>query len=89
MTLPLIYTLQQLNGIERKNMIRAISKKRQNPKKIADIIKKVADTGGIRYAEEKMMEYRQKAIEMLEPFPGSEYKSSLKDLVVYITERQH
>jgi len=47
----------------------------------------VNQSGGITYARTKMMEYRQKALDMLHSFPDNEYRQSLEKLVMYTTER--
>jgi geranylgeranyl pyrophosphate synthase len=35
-----------------------------------------------------MIEYRDKALEMLNDFPDNTYRASLRELVIYTTERK-
>ena len=48
----------------------------------------VKEKGGIAYAQEKMFEYRDKALELLETLPEGEARKSLKLLVNYTIERK-
>jgi len=87
MTLPLIYMLNQLSTGERRRTIRVIKNHHDDPGRVAEIIKQVNQSGGISYARDKMLEYRQKAIDMLQSLPESEARKSLEQLVIYTTER--
>ena len=46
------------------------------------------ENGGIEYAESRMKEYRDKAIEVLMTMPESEARESLIQLADYIIERK-
>jgi octaprenyl-diphosphate synthase len=87
MTLPLIHMLSQVSPSEKRRTIRAIKYRHDEPAEVAAIIDQVNHSGGISYAREKMMEYRQKAIDLLQTFPPSEFRTSLEELVVFTTER--
>ena len=52
------------------------------------IIDEVVKAGGIRYAEQKMFEYRDKALEILGEFPETPVRQALEDLVRYTTDRK-
>ena len=52
------------------------------------IIDYVKSSGGIEYAQEKMLQYRSEALEMLDQFPDNESKESLKQLVYFVTDRK-
>ena len=60
----------------------------ENPKKVRDVIAFVKNSGGIEYAKQVMQRYYDKALEVLSPFPESEYKTSLKQLVQFTIERK-
>jgi octaprenyl-diphosphate synthase len=47
----------------------------------------VVERGGIDYAREKMLEYRQKSLDILQSFPDNQYRKSLEQLVLFTTER--
>ena len=55
--------------------------------RVSELIDKVRAGGGIEYAREKMLENRQKAIDLLRSFPESIYRNSLEQLVIFTTER--
>jgi octaprenyl-diphosphate synthase len=87
MTLPLIYMLSQLSASEKRRTIRTIKKHHDDPAKVAGIIDQVNHSGGISYARNKMLEYRQQALDMLQEMPDNEARKSLEKLVIYTTER--
>ncbi len=87
MTLPLIHMLSQISSSEKRKTIRTIKYHHDEPARVTAIIDQVNNSGGINYAREKMLEYRQKAVDMLSSFPESEYRTSLEKLVVFTTER--
>lgn len=88
MTLPLIYTLNKASASDRRWLIRGVKNHNHNIRRVKAIIDMVQQSGGIQYAEKKMGEYRDRAIQILEEFPDSEYKTSLHNLVLYTTERK-
>jgi octaprenyl-diphosphate synthase len=51
------------------------------------LIKKVVDCGGIEYAKQKMLAYRDEALEILEEFEDSPARKAMADLVNYTIER--
>lgn len=87
MTLPLIYMLGQLAPGDKRRTIRTIKNHHDDPVRVAEIINQVNHSGGISYARSKMMEYRQKALGMLQTMPENEARKSLEQLVIYTTER--
>ena len=60
----------------------------KNDKKIKEIIQFVKDKGGIEYTEKIMMGYGSRALDVLEKYPDSEAKESLKELVNYTVKRK-
>jgi octaprenyl-diphosphate synthase len=89
MTLPLIYALNNASFLEKRRIINIVKNNNNNPKKVAEVIDFVIKSGGIQYAETKMNEYKNKAIELISSFPDSPSKSSLIGLVKYTTERKN
>lgn len=87
MTLPLIYALNNAGTLERRKIIKIIKNHSQNSEKVQEVINFVLASGGIAYATEKMIEYRDKAIEILHTFPDNPARQSLEELVMYTTER--
>ncbi len=87
MTLPLIYTLNNVDNKTRKELITIVKRYNEKPKKVRRAIQLVVENGGIEYAYQKMMEFRDQALSLLEPLPDSDSKKSLQLLVEYTTER--
>lgn len=88
MTLPLIYTLNNVDAATRKNIIRTVKRYNTDKQKVQEVINLVIETGGIKYADKVMHEYKDKALAILEEFPDSDAKESLKLLVNYSINRE-
>lgn len=86
-TLPLIYMLSNLSGRDKRKVINTIKNHNQDPAKVANLIKKVNESGGIEYAREKMQEYAKRAIDILNDFPESDSSRSMEKLVRYTIDR--
>jgi octaprenyl-diphosphate synthase len=87
MTLPLIYLLNNSDFMEKRWIINTVKSHHNDAEKVSKLIEKVVERGGIAYAREKMIEYRQKSLEILMSFPDNEYRKSLEQLVLFTTER--
>ncbi|TXD48022.1 polyprenyl synthetase family protein [Polaribacter sp. IC073] len=88
MTLPLIYTLNNCSKKEKSWLINSIKKHNKDKKRVKEVIAFVKDSGGIQYTTTKMNDYKDKALSILEDFPESEYKRSLKTMIDYVVERK-
>ncbi len=88
LTLPLIYTLSKADKATKRELIYIIKNQNRIKSKIAFIINKVQLAGGITYAEQKMNEYRDKALSIIHEFPDSQVRQTLEDLVRYTTDRK-
>jgi octaprenyl-diphosphate synthase len=88
MTLPLIHALNTTTPKQRDYIINIIKKENTNPKKIKEVTDFVLQSPGIEYARNMMYQYREEAFEILQTFPPSEIRTSLQDLVNYVTERK-
>ncbi|MFA8449125.1 MAG: polyprenyl synthetase family protein [Bacteroidales bacterium] len=87
MTLPLIHMLNNSSSDTRKRIIKTIKKHNDNEEKVMEVIKEVNQSGGIKYANDKMYEYLNKALDILKEFPDSKSRNSLETLVKYTAER--
>lgn len=87
-TLPLIYALNNVDKAERKRIINLVKNHKDDPKKIQQIIDFVNANNGVKYAQEKMLSYQQKAFDILYSFPESDARTGLEQLVRYTTERK-
>ncbi|MEI7499619.1 MAG: polyprenyl synthetase family protein [Bacteroidota bacterium] len=87
MTLPLIYLLNHADFLEKRWIINTVKNHHNDVTKVSKLIKMVVERGGITYAREKMLEYRQKSLDLLQTFPENPYRKSLEQLVLFTTER--
>ena len=88
MTLPLIYVLNQAPSKERKWLINSIKNHNKDRKRVKQVIQYVKDSGGLQYAEKRMYEFRDQALEILKPYAASPYKEALELMVNYVVERK-
>jgi octaprenyl-diphosphate synthase len=88
MTLPLIFALNKATWLEKKKIIYLIRNRSEDKKVVKEVIDFVKKSGGLEYAKQKMTEFYQEALSLLDQFPDSAYKSSLRDLVLYSIERK-
>ena len=89
LTLPLIYTLNNIGAAERRKIIYIVKNENKNPEKIKYVLQKVIETGGIEYATKKMIQYRDEALAILYGFPESDIRKGLEELVRYTTDRKY
>ena len=87
LTLPLIYTLNEVDKNKRKWLIKSIKKHNKDKSRVKEIISLVKDTGGLNYAVEKMNYYHKIALDDLKKLPDNEFKESLIDMINYVIER--
>ena len=87
MTLPLIFTLNTCSKKDKSWIINSIKKHNKDKKRVKEIITFVKENGGIEYTTNKMLDYRNKALAILENYPASAYKTSLLGMINYVVER--
>jgi octaprenyl-diphosphate synthase len=87
LTLPLIYTLKNVDQSTRKELIYIIKNKNENSKYVQKAISIIQSTGGLTYAQNKMYALRDEALSLLRDIPTSEAKTALIGLVNYTIER--
>ena len=88
MTLPLIYTLNNVPTAEKNWIIQSVKRHNRDKKRVREVIEKVKATGGLTYAEDKMEEFRQKALALLLEFPQDAYRDALEQMVNYVISRK-
>ncbi|HEX8530705.1 MAG TPA: polyprenyl synthetase family protein [Cytophagales bacterium] len=88
MTLPLIYALNRASWSQKRSIIYLIKNESHKPRKVAEVIDFVKNSGGIEYATEVMKTYQDEAIRILHALPASEYRHSLEQLVRFTIERK-
>ena len=87
LTLPLIYVLRGVSKKEHRWALKIIRKHNKNSEKVNELISFVKEKGGIEYTRGKMIEYKQKALGILNEFPSSEAREALVNLVDYTISR--
>lgn len=88
MTLPLIYALNNCSDKEKSWCINSIKNHNKDKKRVAAVIQFVKDKNGLTYAEQKMSQFQQEALALIQNFPNSTYKDSLTLMVNYVIERK-
>ena len=88
-TLPLIYTLNNVNKSEKRWLINSLKKNKKSRALINQIISLVKERGGLDYAIQIMNKYHKLSLDDLETFKDSSYKDSLKKMVNYVIERNY
>lgn len=87
LTLPLIFAKQNSKKEELNRILKIIKKKNRTTNDFLNLINIVKEKGGFDYAEQKMDEFKGKALACLESFPDTPYLHSLKTLAHFVTER--
>jgi octaprenyl-diphosphate synthase len=87
MTLPLIHTLSVCSKEVKRELIYIVKNKNEDTKFVKRAVELVIQSGGIKYATEKMNSIIQEALALLKDIPNSEAKKSLIGLVNYTITR--
>lgn len=88
MTLPLIYALNHAPDKQRKWLINSVKNHNRDRQRVREVIEYVKESGGLQYAEEKMMEFRDLAMDVLKDYPRSQYRQALELMVTYVVDRK-
>jgi len=88
MTLPLIHVLNNSTIKEKKWLINSIKNHNKDKNRVKEVITFVKNKGGLDYAVTKMKEFQSEALQILESYPESIYKNSLKLMVNYVIDRK-
>ncbi len=89
LTLPLIYTLNNIAAAKKRELIYIIKNENKNTVKVKYVIDTVVASGGIEYASKKMNNYRDEALSILHEFADNEVRKALEELVRYTTDRKY
>lgn len=87
LTLPLIYLLNHSNNSMKRKVINIVKNHNTDKEKVGEVIDLVTSNGGMNYANEKMCNYEQQALDALNEFPESKFRDSMRDLVIFTTQR--
>ena len=89
MTLPLIYTLQHADAATKRKIIYIVKNNSTDRDKVNEVIKYVQQSGGIAYAQEKMKQYKQEALEILHTYPETPARKAMEELVDFVIDRKY
>lgn len=87
-TLPLIHSLLTASKEIRRELIYIVKNKNEDSKQVKRAVELVIQSGGIKYAYDKMSTLIHEALILLEDIPDSEAKRSLIGLVNYTITRE-
>ena len=87
MTLPLIFALNNTGWFTKRKIINLIKNESDKPNKVLEVIDFVRSSGGIDYTKKIMQNFVNQAYDILDSFPESAHKNSLKNLVQFTIER--
>ena len=88
MTLPLIYLLSKSSMMEKRKIINIVKNHNEDTDKVAWLIKQVEQAGGIDYAEQKMLGFKNKSVGLLNEFPQNNSRDALLQLIDYSINRK-
>jgi octaprenyl-diphosphate synthase len=89
LTLPLIYTLNNVDKETRRKMIYIIKNENTRKAKVKYVIDVVEKNGGIDYTNRKMAGFKTEALDLLHLFPSSAIRNGFEDLVNFVTDRKY
>jgi len=89
LTLPLIYTLNNVDKETKRKLIYIIKNENTRKAKVQYVIDVVEKNGGIEYTNQKMAGYKKEAIDLLHSFPSSDIRDGFEDLVNFVTDRKY
>ena len=89
LTLPLIYTLNKVDKSIKKRIIYILKNENKNKESVRFVIDSVIQQGGIKYAQDKMNNYRDEALKILYEFDKTPVRDALEELVRFTTDRKY
>jgi octaprenyl-diphosphate synthase len=87
-TLPLIHALEKTSIAQRRHILGLLKNKKKTRANISEVIHFVTTNGGIEYSESKMNFYRDRALSILDSYPESDVKQSLREFIYFTTSRK-
>jgi octaprenyl-diphosphate synthase len=87
-TLPLIHALEKTSIAQRRHILGLLRNRKKTRAHISEVISFVTMNGGIEYSELKMNFYRDRALSILDSYPESDVKQSLREFIYYTTSRK-
>jgi octaprenyl-diphosphate synthase len=88
MTLPLIFALQKADWWQKRTIIYQIKNQSHKAKVVKEVIEFVKQSGGLEYAEEMMLSYKDKALAVLESIDLPGDRAYLKSIIEFAISRK-
>jgi octaprenyl-diphosphate synthase len=88
-TLPLIYAIEQAEKAEARPYLNMIRNKDFSRSNLLKVNKFVKESGGVVYAEKRMEDFRQLAVQSLDIFTENPYKQAMLACVDYFMKRKY
>jgi len=89
LTLPIIYTINNADKQTKNYIINSIKNHNTDKKRVSEVIKYVNEHDGIAYTRKVMIDYKNKAIDILKQLENKETADKLAMLVEYIIDRKN
>jgi len=87
-TLPLLYALNNANESVKEKQIEILKKQDFSKRNIEKLINFAIKNNGIEYAEQQITYFKNKALEIIKPFPENEIKEALMLTLEYAVQRK-
>lgn len=87
LTLPLITALANATYSKKKSIVNLIKNHHKDAKAVSEVIQFIMESRGIEYARQKMNEYQQKALDILNRYSDNVYKKGMMELMKFTIER--
>lgn len=88
LTLPLIHALRNVDARDRRWMVDVVKNRNEDDAAVSKLVQKVTAVGGITHANQRMLEYRDKALNVLHTFDKNDARDALEGLVHLTVERK-
>jgi len=88
MTLPLIHALKNTSKSDKRRILYIVKNKNRDKKKVNEVIDFIKQNNGIAYAQNAMLSYKNKALELIKQLPQNEASKSLEHMLRFTTERK-
>ncbi len=89
MTLPLIYTLNNADPATKRKITYIVKNNSTDRDKVNEVIAIVQQSSGIAYAKQKMLQYKEEALQLLNKYPDTPARRAMEELVNYVIDRKY
>ena len=87
-TLPAIYAITNNPSPRMSDLVKRVKQQQATTEEIEEIIEFTKVNGGIEYAERKMVELRDEALQLLADFKNAEIQEALKQYIAFVVDRK-